>query len=1185
MGDGDEERYTSGGDPNSAVLNAARDDMRPDFVKHGSGGEGEGSSESDESRNALRDGEESASRSNGGASGDSQEDMNNAESNVESDYANNTGGKSQGVGDKAKRAIQQGKRAKRATPLIGLLTSLLGGGAGLVGVQSVLPQSLANIFKNNFSMLDTINNIRGDSMLKGLVKGATKYHTMDASNSTIEQTKEFKFSSRQISRFNRVKIEINESDQSMLFRKKYRILVDQERAEQESDAYYFDDFYKSNNDFHAAYNAATATWRKSTSQYLSESIDSYYNFRGISRIFAGSVVNIGKKVLGLKKNKSMEGIMRETESSNTSDPPPSKNDNNLVDLTEKETKLDDSLDTSSRQNAVNSISEKAKKVAKGLAVAGQVANVICSVFTILSAFFQLVFQDSAFKMLNIAQQFFTAFNKAMLGDSEELGEYMTRLSEDATQHYSAKAKSGYATAKMTGISEGDEDVDNIDNAQYEWQDGAEKTGNALTSEGIQGLYSGNTANAYTDDSASQFNIFASLEGAASHLNLAVASFRKCAFTRLATDLAAFVGDFAMVVGCIVTAGVGCLLGVLKDVAIEVGAGIATLAITYVVSQIIAYALPQLVAVYVPEVLDRLVGEDLGNALTSAGNMLLSGAGQYVGGSAASESSFPTYEHARLQVVADNARYEREIYSPFDLRSTNTFFGSIANQLVPVSGYIGVSVSGSIKSFGNLVSSSVNQLLPTANALNVTYNSEKAIKNSKQHCPLLEGIGAVGDSFCNPYIISDLNTAGSEPGEIEESKIIQESLETDPNDPNGGKRIKENSGLFKWIKYCSRRSSPLGITDQNISDELGGKFRTRNSTANIVLDKVPIIGSGMNLLNDSMMLAYAGYITGEACVTDNGSGTYNNVKSVDLSARVEYIENKNRREQLDNGMRSFYGQLTSGSIEQMHDWVTDQLNNHYDQFICSYYLCEDPNDANTFVEIKNNQIEGTHDEKAICDNNSLSTDPNIKNYPYCVNDQVQWTETLYPQRTFNGSTVDGLAMKNLGFNLEDEIAYYEADFQEVYGPDGLKQKIEDYEKELEKQKYKFEAVISGAPTWEESRVYQRYIQDQAILEDMGKSESPVSKLNAKLNEELDNSYLGIMSRYTGMTKDYIVAVLDGMEVLDWIAQYDPTDFSPTPAEHVEEPDHQLEEDEYNSSTYIAYYTQTFFEDRRQRNFAA
>ena len=93
MGDGDEERYTSGGDPNSAVLNAARDDMRPDFVKHGSGGEDEGSSESDESRNALRDGEESASRSGGGASGDSQEDMNNAESNVESDYANNTGGR------------------------------------------------------------------------------------------------------------------------------------------------------------------------------------------------------------------------------------------------------------------------------------------------------------------------------------------------------------------------------------------------------------------------------------------------------------------------------------------------------------------------------------------------------------------------------------------------------------------------------------------------------------------------------------------------------------------------------------------------------------------------------------------------------------------------------------------------------------------------------------------------------------------------------------------------------------------------------------------------------------------------------------------------------------------------------------------------------------------------------------
>ena len=53
MGDGDEERYTSGGDPNGAVLNAAMDDMRPDFAKHDSND----NSDSDDSRDALRNSE------------------------------------------------------------------------------------------------------------------------------------------------------------------------------------------------------------------------------------------------------------------------------------------------------------------------------------------------------------------------------------------------------------------------------------------------------------------------------------------------------------------------------------------------------------------------------------------------------------------------------------------------------------------------------------------------------------------------------------------------------------------------------------------------------------------------------------------------------------------------------------------------------------------------------------------------------------------------------------------------------------------------------------------------------------------------------------------------------------------------------------------------------------------------
>ena len=40
--------------------------------------------------------------------------------------------------------------------------------------------------------------------------------------------------------------------------------------------------------------------------------------------------------------------------------------------------------------------------------------------------------------------------------------------------------------------------------------------------------------------------------------------------------------------------------------------------------------------------------------------------------------------------------------------------------------------------------------------------------------------------------------------------------------------------------------------------------------------------------------------------------------------------------------------------------------------------------------------------------------------------------------------------------------------------------------------------------------------------------------------LDNSYEGILARYSGLEKDTVVAVLDIMEYENYIASYDPSD---------------------------------------------
>lgn len=93
-------------------------------------------------------------------------------------------------------------------------------------------------------------------------------------------------------------------------------------------------------------------------------------------------------------------------------------------------------------------------------------------------------------------------------------------------------------------------------------------------------------------------------------------------------------------------------------------------------------------------------------------------------------------------------------------------------------------------------------------------------------------------------------------------------------------------------------------------------------------------------------------------------------------------------------------------------------------------------------------------------------------------------------------------------------------------------------------------ISGAagvnspdnPLWDEVKYYQRYISDQRLLEVAGVTEkSSVTSLLEKYYEEnpLDNSREGIIARYSGMTKDQVVAVEDTIEALTYIANYDPS----------------------------------------------
>ena len=70
--------------------------------------------------------------------------------------------------------------------------------------------------------------------------------------------------------------------------------------------------------------------------------------------------------------------------------------------------------------------------------------------------------------------------------------------------------------------------------------------------------------------------------------------------------------------------------------------------------------------------------------------------------------------------------------------------------------------------------------------------------------------------------------------------------------------------------------------------------------------------------------------------------------------------------------------------------------------------------------------------------------------------------------------------------------------------------------------------------------------------------------------LDNSFEGILARKTGLTKENVIATLDTINYLTFIADYDPDGYYPLNYQAPEEEKIQIEDNEYISNEdYIPY----------------
>ena len=388
---------------------------------------------------------------------------------------------------------------------------------------------------------------------------------------------------------------------------------------------------------------------------------------------------------------------------------------------------------------------------------------------------------------------------------------------------------------------------------------------------VGAIYGGKSVD-MTDPSVKSFNIntitknmYSGVASVLNYVSVSASAYRSCAVARLAAAAAGVAVDVVTVVACIASFGIGCLVDFIVD---NAGSAAFSAALSLAISAAVSVALPFVAKILTRKIATEVLGEDLGNALVSGANMYMGKNHQYSGGAVANKESLIAYLQERDRVVAENARYERETRSPFDVTSKYTFLGSLAAQMIPLASSA-TSLTGVIQGASTVVGGAINSLTPKSSAVSAAIEAQVAAETTEKYCPDMAEIGGVADAFCNPYVITDTRTMDLQPAEVVNS-ISDDDLEADSE---GNPVVKKDSKLAKYIVYCGQRQSPWGQADQNIAGEVDTAGSVGGTVGSSIIGAIPIVGDSFDIVSNTQKLNNFGWISGESCVVNNKADGY------------------------------------------------------------------------------------------------------------------------------------------------------------------------------------------------------------------------------------------------------------------------------------------------------------------------
>ncbi len=920
-------------------MQTGKDGVRPGFLGGAGGGDAPDGVRKNNVASGLSAAEESATGDGDIGSGEGLDGARQAENDTSGLYF---GAGKPLVPNKGK-GFFKGKFGKSG-PIIGIFLALFGFGGVMFGTQTFQPFSLLAQFEETFNSMHTSANERTNRFFRyQMSTGRTK----NPIKGGILFGKKFSISKKQAAELSKQGIEYDEDYNG----KKVLKMAGPDGEELIITPDNFKEIYSSNSDFFQKYNAGSMTWRGKIANWFGTTTSNYLKNNKLTRNMFEKYKERVAEAEGDSLKATKEIISERTKMEGDLDMRVAKEGED----DEGNTKVDGEDEKVSTEKMRGDEYADAKMKTKGMLddMSGKfanAANVGCAALNLVGAISLLVAANDAIQIINLTTGMFETVDKtkAGYGDNAPIHDFTNALN---TRMYST-------THPIVGEGNGNVSDSGIEGMSSEDAVTTYKT--AMEAAGVSALYSGGLVNP-NDPSVQSFNMTSSIKRVLGGIGVSMKSYTGCLVARagaaavsLAVDGVEIVGCVAGLLGAAFTLGASATAcGPLAASAIaKIGLGIG---ISVALNGIVSLVIPSVANLLMRDLVSDLGGEELGNALTLGANMYQGSAHRSNGGSPATIENYKIFAMAQQEVIAENARYERQTLSPFDLTSKNTFLGTIMTRMMS---FAHSSSIVNIVSAGNsAVTTSIAALSPAASAYDVAESLPDNIEDYESTCPYLASIGAIGDSFCHPYVITDLNTIDKDPVEVLDKVADYGGFSGSADDENV--TIDPDSDLAKYIRYCDNRSSMFGIADQNIANEVGGRgdvntgSSTFNAGANGAIGAIPVIGDAIDIIQSTDQLDHIGYISGESCVAGNTndaskSPDWNKAKYyqrfiedqslaesmgiINKSAVTAYLEDYYEKNPLDNsyeGILARYSGMTKDNVIALLDFID------YATFVANY----------------------------------------------------------------------------------------------------------------------------------------------------------------------------------------------------------------------------------------------------------